>query len=95
MEAAGATQLAAEGYEIVDKGSKVYDHNHLMLLLETLPKSVTDTAFTPEHEDITIVAASWDMRKVQHWGKKYGTEVADIVSKATTLLPGKISVKTL
>jgi|TARA_Y100000310_G_scaffold343146_1_gene449433 hypothetical protein len=93
MESLGATQLAAEGYEIIDEGKKVYDFNRLVALREILPDSVISEAFTPAHEETIDVADKWDMRKVQHWPKKYGHDVADIVGRSTTILPGKVAVK--
>lgn len=92
MEALNATQLAVDGYEIVDKGKKVYDYNRLLPLREILPNSVVTEAFTPAHTQQVEVADDWDMRKVQHWPKRYGTEVGEIVSAATSVLPGKITV---
>ena len=87
MEAEGMTSLIDDFFtcELVSPSPK-YDYGVLAGLKELLPDDIISLAYTPEHAEITQIAAKWDARKFKTFAK-YGSEVAAIIEKA--IIPGR------
>jgi hypothetical protein len=88
----GGTELLAEASTIVHIPRVTYDQNMLLTLREHVPPAVIEQAFEPEHEETRVIPARFNMRVAQHWSKRFGGYVAEIITKARLEAPGRFKV---
>ena len=83
MEANNQRELEHPGLTVrLEIPSPKYDYGVLNTLAELLEPETIATARTPAHEVTTTVAESWDGRVLQHWPKRHGTKVAEVLERA-------------
>ena len=82
MQADGATAIAHPKYEVeLRRAQPTYDTGRLAALRELIPPDEVALGYTPEHEEVVVVAEKYDMRIVKGW-TRFGQAVRDVLEGA-------------
>ncbi len=83
MEQAGQKEVYHPSIKCELKApTPVYDQGKLMGLLELIDPAVLPNGYTPAHTEIVNVDAKFSMTTVKAWGRKYGSEVQEMIDNA-------------